>query len=49
MDINERLYEIAHKAIDNLFSDTSVPPSVAKINLQAFIDHLEILIDALKD
>jgi hypothetical protein len=42
-------YEQAEAAITDMFSDTTVPISVAKENLRGLIEHLETLLDSLPD
>ena len=44
---NEELYQDAIKAINELFSDTSVPVSECRQNLQGLRDEIDILLDAL--
>ncbi len=44
---HEQLYELALKAIQELFGDTSVPQEDTKVSLNTLIGEIEILIDTL--
>jgi hypothetical protein len=48
MSHNEQLYEAAKEAITALFSDTSVPRSTAKENLETLKDEIDDLLSALE-
>lgn len=45
--MNERLYDIALEAINELFFDKSVSQEMVKENLEALISEIQILIDSL--
>jgi hypothetical protein len=47
--IHQRLYERALEAINQLFSDTSVPASETRRSLQAVADDIGIRLEALPE
>lgn len=42
-------YELAEKAIMDVFGDTSVPPGETRESLQGLIDHIQTLIESLPE
>ncbi len=46
---NKKLYEKALKAIEDLFSDTSVPPEVTTERLEELRDEIKTMIAMLKE
>ena len=44
-----RKYDLAKKAVDDLFNDTTVTPAETKESLGVLIQEIEILIDCLED
>jgi len=47
--LNETLYKIAEKAVEDLFNDQSVSKAKARENLRGIINSTEILLDTLGD
>lgn len=47
--MNEQLYEQASKAIEKLFSDTSVSQEQARENLESLIGEIEIMLDSMEE
>lgn len=45
---NEELYNRALKAIEELFSDMTVPQSRARENLEALTDEIQIMLEGLE-
>lgn len=45
--MEETLYEKAHEAIEELFSDKSVTQEEAKENLNSLIDEIQTMIETL--
>jgi hypothetical protein len=44
---NQKLYELAEKAIDDVFNDTNVDMVICKQNLDGLMDKIEMLLESL--
>jgi hypothetical protein len=47
--LNETLYKVAEKAVEDLFNDDSVPKEKARENLRGIIESTKVLLESLGD